>query len=384
MKIKEFLYHKIYFRLLEKCIDWFFYLPVKNNKIVFLHDFGNGYGDSPKVLAQEIMRRGLPYDMVWLVNDMKLEFPHPIRKVLMSRIKSVYELATAKVIITTAKSKYNLKKKSTQFFIYIPHGQIGAKYVERQAGNTLSKGYIDGSIWHSKVSNLFISSSKLHTEEELTWYWYDGEVMECGLPRNDIFFHYTSEDVQSIKKKAGIPDGVKVVLYGPTFRNEPSNEPYAIDTERVLQTLEQKTGDKWIFLFRAHPNFVWYGKPAFEYSDKVMDVTNYPDMQDLLLISDVLISDYSSAMFDFNLMHRPVFLFTKDIEAYQKMRGLKDWYFKVPFPFCHNNDELVSAIANYKEQEYRQKCAEFDKFYGNLETGTAAKQIVDRLQKIMA
>lgn len=383
MKIKEILYHKIYFRLLEKCIDWFYYLPVKKNKIVFLHDFGNGYGDSPKVLAEEITRRGLSYDMVWLVNDMNLDIPNPIRKALMSRIKSVYELATAKVIITTAKSKYYLKKKSTQFFVYIPHGQIGAKYVERQAGDTLSKGYIDGSIWHSKVSNLFISSSKLHTEEELTWYWYDGEVMECGLPRNDIFFHYTPEDVQDIKKKVGIPDGVKIVLYGPTFRNEPSNEPYAIDTERVLQTLEQKTGDKWIFLFRAHPNFVWYGKPAFEYSDKVMDVTNYPDMQDLLLISDVLISDYSSAMFDFNLMHRPVFLFTKDIEAYQKMRGLKDWYFKVPFPFCHNNDELVSAIANYNEQEYRQKCAEFDKFYGNLETGTASQQIVDRLETIM-
>ena len=331
-----------------------------------------------------IWNSGMSYDMVWLVNDMNLDIPNPIRKALMSRIKSVYELATAKVIITTAKSKYYLKKKSTQFFVYIPHGQIGAKYVERQAGDTLSKGYIDGSIWHSKVSNLFISSSKLHTEEELTWYWYDGEVMECGLPRNDIFFHYTPEDVQDIKKKVGIPDGVKIVLYGPTFRNEPSNEPYAIDTERVLHTLEQKTGGKWIFLFRAHPNFVWYGKPAFEYSDKVMDVTNYPDMQDLLLISDVLISDYSSAMFDFNLMHRPVFLFTKDIEAYQKMRGLKDWYFKVPFPFCHNNDELVSAIANYNEQEYRQKCAEFDKFYGNLETGTAAKQIVDRLQKIMA
>lgn len=384
MKIKEILYHKIYFRLLEKCIDWFYYLPVKKNKIVFLHDFGNGYGDSPKVLAEEIMRRGLSYDMVWLVNNMNLEFPHPIRKALMSRIKSVYELATAKVIITTAKSKYYLKKKSTQFFVYIPHGQIGAKYVERQAGDTLSKGYIDGSIWHSKVSNLFISSSKLHTEEELTWYWYDGEVMECGLPRNDIFFHYTPEDVQDIKKKVGIPAGVKIVLYGPTFRNEPSNDPYAIDTERVLQALEQKTGDKWIFLFRAHPNFVWYGKPAFEYSDKVMDVTSYPDMQDLLLLSDVLISDYSSAMFDFNLKHRPVFLFTKDIEAYQKMRGLKDWYFKVPFPFCHNNDELASAIANYDEKEYHEKCAEFDKFYGNLETGTAAKQIVDRLQKIMA
>jgi len=383
MSVKSYLYSKIYLKVMKQCVNLFYYLPVNNHKIVFLHDFGNGFGDSPKVLAQEMIKRGLHYDMVWLVNDMKFQFPKPIRKVLISRVKSVYELATAKVIVTTGKSKYNLKKKKNQFFIYIPHGQIGAKFVERQAGDTLSQGYIEGSKWHSEVSDLFISSSKLHTKEMLTWYWYDGEVMECGLPRNDIFFRYTIEDVKRIKKDVGIPENVKIVLYGPTFRNEASNEPYAIDTKRVLSALEQKTGDKWIFLFRAHPCFVWYGKPAFEYSNKVMDVTSYPDMQDLLLISDVLISDYSSAMFDFNLMHRPVFLFTKDIEAYQKMRGLKDWYFKVPFPFCHNNDELVEAIKNYEEHEYHKKCEEFDEFYGNLETGTAAKQIVDRLEKIM-
>lgn len=106
-------------------------------------------------------------------------------------------------------------------------------------------------------------------------------------------------------------------------------------------------------------------------------------MQELLLISDVLISDYSSTMFDFNLMHRPVFLFTKDIEAYQKMRGLKAWYFKVPFPFCHNNDELIQAVQNYDEQKYHEACQSFDKFYGNLETGTASQQIVDRLETIM-
>ena len=383
MKIKDLLYWGVYHKVLLQCVKWFYYLPVKKNKIVFMHDFGNGYGDSPKYIAQEMMGRGLNVDMVWLVNDMSLQFPQAIRKVNINRIRAAYDLATAKVIVTTMKGRCNLKKKKEQFFMYMPHGQIGAKFVERQAGNTLNEGYIEGSKWHSSVSDLFISSSKLFTKEMLTWYWYDGEVMECGLPRNDIFFHYTPDDIQDIKKKVGIPDGVKIVLYGPTFRNEPSNEPYAIDTERVLQTLEQKTGEKWIFLFRAHPNFVWYGKPAFEYSDKVMDVTNYPDMQDLLLISDVLISDYSSAMFDFNLMHRPVFLFTKDIEAYQKMRGLKDWYFKVPFPFCHNNDELASAISNYDEQEYHKKCEEFDKFYGNLETGTAAKQIVDRLQTVM-
>lgn len=383
MKIKDLLYWRVYYKILQLCVRLFYYLPVNKHKIVLMHDFGNAYGDSPKFIAEEIIRRGLPYDIVWLVNNMSYSFPKPIRKVKLSHIKSVYELATAKVIVTTMKGRCNLKKKSSQFFIYVPHGQIGAKYVERQAGNTLNNGYIDGSKWHSSVSDLFISSSKLFTEEMLTWYWYDGEVMECGLPRNDIFFHYAPNDVKRIKAKVGVPENVKIVLYGPTFRNEKSNDPYAIDTDRLLTALEQKTGDKWIFLFRAHPNFVWYGKPAFDYSGRVIDVTNYPDMQELLLISDVLISDYSSTMFDFNLMHRPVFLFTKDIEAYQKMRGLKDWYFKVPFPFCHNNDELIEAVQNYDEQKYYEACKSFDKFYGNLETGTASQQIVDRLETIM-
>lgn len=383
MGLKEILYSAVYCKILKLCVRLFYYLPVDNKKIVMLHNYGQGYGDSPKYMTEEILRRKLPYKIVWLVKNLHSHLPSQVRKVNINRIKSVYELATAKVIVTTLKGRYNLKKKKSQFFIYVPHGQIGAKYVERQAGNTIGKVYHDASRWHSSISDLFLSSSKIFTEEMLTWYWYDGEVMECGLPRNDIFFHYTNEDVKRIKKGVGIPDNVKIVLYAPTFRNEPSNEPYAVDTERLLDALERKNGNRWIFLFRAHPNFIWYGKPSFEYSDKVLDVTSYPDMQDLLLISDVLITDYSSTMFDFNLMHRPVFLFTKDVEAYQKMRGLKDWYFKVPFPFCHNNDELVEAIKSYDEQEYLKKCKEFDKFYGNLETGTAAKQIVDRLEKIM-
>ena len=91
----------------------------------------------------------------------------------------------------------------------------------------------------------------------------------------------------------------------------------------------------------------------------------------------------TSTMFDFNLMHRPVFLFTTDIPEYQRMRGLKDWFFKVPFPFCHNNDELNNAIMNFDEEEYQAACKEFDKMYGSLENGTAAKSVVDRLETIM-
>lgn len=387
MKIRETFFWKIYHPIMMLCVNLFRYLPVKRNKIVLLHDFGNGYGDSPKYIAQEIIRRKLPYDMVWCVNKKNnnpSQYPSKIRLTLLSRIKSVYELATAKVIVTTLKGRINLNKKPSQYFIYSPHGQIGAKYVEAQAGDTLGEGYIEGSKWHSSVTDLTLSSSKLFTEEVRKYYWYpDGEISETGLPRNDIFFNYTEEDVSRIKQKLKIKESTKILIYAPTFRNEKSNDPYAIDTTRLLKTLETKFGGEWMILVRMHPCFVWYGKAEFEYSDKVVDVTDYPDMQDLLLISDICISDYSSTMFDFNLMHRPVFLFTTDIPEYQKMRGLKDWFFKVPFPFCHNNDELNAAIMSFDEAKYQAACKEFDKLYGSLENGTAAKSLVDRLETIM-
>jgi len=383
MNIKDIVYWRFYHPLMQLCIRIFYYLPVKKNKIIFFHDFGNGYGDSPKYIVEEIIRRGLPFDLVWATNkdnNNADQYPQQVRRVLISRIKSVYELATAKVIITTGKYRYNLKKKKSQFFVYVPHGQIGAKFVEAQAGDTLGKEYIEGSKWHSSVTDLTLSSSKLFTEEVRKYYWYpDGEISEIGLPRNDIFFNYKQDDIIRIKKSLGIDNSTKILLYAPTFRNEESNEPYAIDTIRLLDTLVHKFGGEWMILVRMHPCFVWYGKAEFDYSDKVVDVTSYPDMQDLLLISDILISDYSSTMFDFNLMHRPIFLFTTDIPQYQKMRGLKDWFFKVPFPFCKNNDELNVAIQKFDENRYRARAEEFDSLYGNLETGMASKQFVDRI-----
>ena len=157
MKIKQTLYWRFYHPMMMLCIRLFHYLPAKKNKIVFIHDFGNGYGDSPKYIAQEIIRRNLPYDMVWCTdaqNNNPEQYPSQIRRALLSRLESVYELATAKVIVTTLKGRINLKKKTSQFFIYSPHGQIGETYVEAQAGDTLGKGYIEGSKWHSSVTDL--------------------------------------------------------------------------------------------------------------------------------------------------------------------------------------------------------------------------------------
>lgn len=384
MKLKEKLYWDLYHPLMMLCVKLFYYLPVKNNKIIFFHDAGNGYGDSPKYMAEEILRRNLPYDIVWAVKDKNIIVPSSIRKTLITRIQSVYELATSKVIVTTLKGKYNLKKKKSQFFIYVPHGQIGAKYVEAQAGKTLGTEYPKNSAWHSSVSDLFLSSSKLFTAEVRNYYWYpEGEIAEIGLPRNDIFFNYKKEDVRRIKEGLKISMDTHVALYAPTFRDNGDDTAYSIDINRVLSALGNRFGGKWIFLVRLHRNFVWFKKPSFEFSDHIIDVTSYPDIQELLLISNVLFSDYSSTVFDFNLMHRPIFLFTKDIEEYKRVRGIKDWFFKVPFPFCHNNDELCGAILKYDDEKYKQECKTFDELYGSLENGKATESIINMIEQII-
>ena len=117
MRIKDILYWRVYYKILQLCVRLFYYLPVNKRKIVLMHDFGNAYGDSPKFTPAALIRRSFPSHLVCLLNNMSYSFPKPIRKVKLSHIKSVYELATAKVIITTMKGRCNLKKKKNQFFM---------------------------------------------------------------------------------------------------------------------------------------------------------------------------------------------------------------------------------------------------------------------------
>lgn len=365
------------------CVNLFYYLPVKNNKIVMLHDFGLGYGDSPKYIAEELLKEKNKLDIVWLINNWSLHIPCPIRKAHLSRIRSVYELATAKIIITTNKGRFNLKKKNEQYVVYIPHGQSGAKYVEK-AAKGLGQSYIDNSKWHSSICDLFLSSSKIQTQEMRDYFWYDGEIVEYGLPRNDIFFHYTDEDIYHIREKINVKKDDFVCLYAPTFRNEGDLSVYDIDKEKILTALENKMKKKCRLLLRSHPNYIWYGKPLLCKDNDIIDVTDYPDMQELLLASDLLITDYSSTMFDFMLMKRPIFIYAKDIEEYEKMRGLKDWFHKVPFPICKNNEELTNSIINFDETKYKTDVIKFNlNIYGSIEQGNATNILCKHLKQIM-
>lgn len=381
-RIKSFCYWKVYYRILRLCVYLFHFFPVKKNKIVFFNDFGLGYGCNLKYVCNEILRQQLPYELVWIVKNNSYQMPVGVRKSLISRIQSVYDLSTAKIVINNIKGYMNVWKKDSQYFIYIPHGQTGAKKAEKEMNN-LNDEYLNASIWHSAQMDLFITCSCAQSKDMVENFWCTCEILQCGFPRNDIFFKPKEERITQIKRDLNIPIDKKCLLYAPTFRDNGNDTAYALDMERLKMSLKKKYQNDWVILVRLHPNFFWYEEPKFAYSDTILNVSTYDDIQELFLISDILITDYSSTMFDFNNSHRPVYLFATDVDEYNKIRGLKDFYFTVPFPLCRNNDELMHAIEKYNEQDYKKKLKAFDMIYGDVDDGHASERVVERIKAVI-
>lgn len=349
--------------------------PVKKKKILFNNYCGKGYGDSPKYIADEILRRNAGCDIVWMVDNINDELPKGVRPVLTNTKRAAYELATAKVLVCNVKQALVFRKKKKQYYIQTWHGSFGLKYIEKDAEDKLEKKYLLKTIADSKRIDLLLSSSNWQTEEYKRAFWYDGEILEKGFPRNDILFNMTEQKAKQIKEELGIPHNKKILLYAPTFRNNLSLDAYDIDLSAVKKELENKTYEEWIILVRLHPNFTSYSD-LFKGIDYI-DATAYPDGQEILAISDILISDYSSNMIDFILMNKPVIRYASDIKEYKEERGLKPVYFDLPFPLSQNNKELIDIVRKFEMATYQENLKEFRKKYIEFDDGHASENVVD-------
>lgn len=207
------------------------------------------------------------------------------------------------------------------------------------------------------------------------------EILEEGLPRNDLFFNSKEIDISRIKRSLNIEEDKKIILYAPTFRGkgETNINYYGLDIDSIKNILENKFGGEWLVATRLHPNIV----SNDSISNNYMDLSKYPDMQELLLISDFLITDYSSSIFDMIEMKKPVFIYANDIDEYKKSRGLRDEYFKWGFSIAKSNDELVKDINNFDYDKYLSIVDELNKRFNTFDRGIASKKVVDIIEKKM-
>ena len=359
------------------------FLPVKKGRLICICWGGKKYNCNPKAITDEILRRAelRSYSEfeIWYAFENPCLFaeiiPKPINSVQLGSFEYYKILATSQFIISNVRFAgpyWPFKKKRGQYYIQTMHGGHGIKKIELDVKDVLSAEYIDLAIEDTRRTDLMMSDSDYWTHVYRTAFDYHGEVLEKGLPRNDIFFKHKKEESSK-----------KYLIYTPTFRANGRRDVYGFDVDRVISALEKRFGGEWYIWVSSHPNMHDFYKEIYDFSHpRMIDMGEYQELQDLLVRADALISDYSSAEMDFSLTKRPQFQLIRDREDYD--RGTYIDPRNLPFPYAENDEELCENINNFDEKQYLVDLDNFNKeIIGLKETGHASEEVVDWMLKFL-
>lgn len=377
-----FIFYSYLFSILCLCMRIF---PVQKNKILCCSVKGKRYGDNPMYLSDELLRRNKDYEIVWLLQDnVDVRLPDKVRRVRYALIPLAYELATAGVWIDSNMKQYGTLKRKKQLYIQTWHGSYGLKKIGKDLEGKESLSFIDKTSmkYNAKIIDVYLSNSKRTSEIYRRAFWYDGEILEYGSPRNDILFEDAKAYQEKVRRHFGIP-GKRIALYAPTYRHHLQVGMLELDCARVRNALERRFGGEWAVLVRLHPNNIVDAARFMKYDELTLNATNYSIMQELLAAGDVLITDYSSCMFDFVTNGRACFLYAPDIEAYKEER---DTYFtldELPFPYASDSARMEEIILEFDEIRYREELQKLFQRVGLCESGSASRYVADYIEKWM-
>lgn len=359
--------------------------PVKRNKLFFFSYYGSQYGCNPKYITEFILRTypSQTFYIVWAFNHPETKYNFPgVRKVKTMSLKFFYDLCTSKVIITNFRMAEWFLKRPEQYYIQTWHSSLRLKQIEKDAENSLPDHYITMAKKDSSVCDLLLSGCKYSTEIFKRAFWYNGEIFEHGSPRNDLLFQHNHNLKKMIFNRLEISTKNKIVLYAPTFRKNNNLEIYQYNYNILLKTLRQRFGGTWTMLIKLHPHLLSTANRFAEF-ENVINVTSYDDIQELLAVSDVLISDYSSLIFDYSLTKRPCFLYTPDFEDYIiKDRNLYFDLKELPFISAMSEEDLYCKIISFDLENYKQSSQTFLDTTGSFENGHASKALMNQIEQI--
>lgn len=372
---------KRYYKLLLKRLMFypFSWLPLNKRKLVFDNFGGRGYGDNPKYIADELLKQDKNLDIVWLTKDMSTSVPDGVRKVRYGSWRAFLEWSTAKIWVDNIRNSDRPWKRKKQIYLQTWHGSDGVKLVEKDVESTLSKSYLVMAKYDGRISDGIISSCQLQTEQFKKSFWLDDnvEILEYGLPRNDDFFYSekVSHTNQIVRARYNISLDELVVLYMPTFRDNGSTKAYNLDYDKVISSFQKFYNKEVRVLIRFHPNV---DNTFFKNDDeRFINVTDYPDPQDLMFAADIMISDYSSAPIDFMLLNRTIFLYMPDYEEYTKLRPLNPNFNNLPFIKCYTNLELVEQISRFSKMDYHECIDDYKLKNRRFDDGDAARKCAE-------
>lgn len=364
-------YLKLIILLIQyQALKLLYIFPVKEYRI-FLESYnGKSMSCNPYYLYLELKSKYPTWEYVWCSNQSTNE----IKSVRFHSWKYYYYVLTSAVYITNNTVPCMPFRKS-QFVISTWHG--GGAY--KRVGSALSewsayqakKKYLSAN-----CTSLFVSSSQKFTEVmSSSFYIEEKKFCPIGMPRNDIFFRPVSisKALENVRRYYNIHDECKVVLYAPTYRKIGEENHLYLDPQKIIEALQMRYKHEYVFLFRGH----YHTRNIDKNTKNIIDASDYPYMQELLCATDVLISDYSSCIWDFSYTYRPCFLFVPDLNSYESNR---DFYAPIDtwrFPLAKTEDDLIAIIENFDLSSFINNMEKHHNDLGSYEKGTATKSLCD-------
>lgn len=371
-------------------------VKIDDHLVLFETFMGRQYGDNPRAIYERMLAdpRFDGFRYVWVLMD-------PEKKNRFSQLAGVetadrgdrnyYDLvASAKYVITNSNLDYGITKREGQIFLQTWHGTPLKKLrcdIEAEHGNAIN------SIQEIRMRNdldavrydYFLSPSPFATEKftsafDLKKLGKEDIIIETGYPRNDLLYNYTEEEVAATRAQLNIPEGKKVILYAPTFRdNRHDGGGYVYDLHLDMDRLQREFGDEYVMLFRVH-YFVANSFDFSRYEDFVRNVSGLDDISPLYTIADILITDYSSVFFDYANLRRPMIFYMYDKKDYAgDIRGFYLSLDELPGPIVTTEDDLCREIRVASIEPWKEKYDRFNEKYNPLDDGHASERVIDIL-----
>ncbi|GAA2130630.1 hypothetical protein GCM10009760_03370 [Kitasatospora kazusensis] len=347
---------------------------------------GRGYSDSPRAIHTELVRRGAPLEHLWVVDDAQGAVPEGVRPVRSHSAEWYEALATSRYLVGNTHFPDFIERRPGQLVVQTWHGSL-LKRIAHDVENAWlgDAGYLAALDRESPQWSVLLSPSAFATPILRRAFRYEGEILESGYPRGDVLALGTGAG--AVRERLGIPAGKRIVLYAPTWREDQQRESgdgFRLGLRLDLDAARAELGEDHVLLVRPHSHV---REPLPGAGDGFLyDVGDYPDVQELLLAADVLVTDYSSIMFDFAITGRPILFFTYDLEHYRDT--LRGFYFdlesEAPGPLIPTSPELLTALRDLAGSDalttrYADAYRRFRAVHCHLDDGGAAARVVDRM-----
>ena len=353
--------------------------PIRNNRIVLYSFNGKQYSCNPRRITEYLLLHCPDkYEIIWAFKDPHKQIdilPHGVKSIKYRSIEYYYYAKTAKVIIQNVQGFGELSRRRGQYVIQTWHASNGYK----KQGEYLGIRRKLELLYHKDYSYVLSGADSMTERRVRGSMGFCGEVTK-GTPRMDVIINNDDSGIdRKVRDWLKVANSTQIVLYAPTWRKDRKQNDYGLDYLETLNYFENKFGGDWVLAVRFHPNVYC---TLDKTNPRIIDATNYPDMQELLCVVDALISDYSSCIWDYSFRKKPCFLFCTDIEKYGNDRDFDIPIYKWGFPIATNMMELKKKIDEYDEQQFIEAINKHHVEMGSYEDGHSTERICNLINSL--